>query len=358
MNDATHSKTLVLVVGAGASKEVNLPVGAELRTQIARALDIRYVDGYRRSSGDSVIDDAYHVLASAADPHRVDTNPFIQSSWRIRDAMPQAISIDNFIDSHRNDGRIAICGKLAIARCILAAEAESALFVNRRSDRNARINFAGVEGTWFNAFFQLLTENCQEAEIDQRLARVAIVSFNYDRCIAHYLHGALQNYYGIPSERATQAMSNLQIFHPYGSVGQLPWQSEHNGVDYGINPGGKNLIKISEGIRTFTEGIDPDHSSVVEIRRTLEHAQRIAFLGFAFHRLNLQLLFPGLTDGQQVMNRPTYATGHGISNADGQEIQNELSALGAVFQERFHFRNDLTCDKLFREFWRSLSLQP
>lgn len=357
MNDAFHPKTLVLVVGAGASKEVNLPVGAELRTKIAQALDIRYEDGFRRSSGDGVIDDAYRVLATAGDSRRGDINPFLHCSWRIRDAMPQAISIDNFIDSHRNDGRIAICGKLAIARCILLAEAQSALFVNQR-DSTPRIDFAGVEGTWFNAFFQLLTENCQESEIDQRLGQVAIVSFNYDRCIAHYLHGALQNYYGITPERATQAMSNLQIYHPYGSVGQLPWQCQRDGVAYGSNPGGQKLVKIAEGIRTFTEGIDPEHSSIVEIRRTLEHSHRIAFLGFAFHRLNLRLLFPGLADGQKILNRLTYATGHGISNADGQEIRNELIALGAVYKDRFHFRNDLTCATLFREFWRSLSLQP
>lgn len=357
MNNAIHPKTLVLVVGAGASKEVNLPVGAELRTKIARALDIRYKDGNQRSSGDCTIEDAYRILARVADPNRGDTSKFIRSSWRIRDAMPQAISIDNFIDSHRNDEGIPICGKLAIARCILAAEAESALFVNQR-DRSPRINFAGVEGTWFNAFFQLITENCQETEIDQRLAQVAIVSFNYDRCIAHYLHGALQNYYGISCERAAQAMSHLRIFHPYGSVGELPWQHQQNGVDYGCDPGGQKLVEISKGIRTFTEGIDPDHSSIVEIRRTLESAHRVAFLGFAFHRLNLKLLFPGLSDGQQVLNRPTYATGHGISNADGQEIRDELSALGAVFRDRFYFRNDLTCSTLFKEFWRSLSLQP
>lgn len=356
MNAPTHSKTLVLIVGAGASKEVNLPVGAELRTRIARALNIRYEDGYRRNSGDGAIDEAFHVLARASNQNRPDINPYLHSSWRIHDAMPQAISIDNFIDSHRHDGRIAICGKLAIARCILLAEAESALFVNRQS-RNPQIAFSGVEETWFNAFFQLLTENCQETEIDQRLSQVAIVSFNYDRCIAHYLHGALQNYYGITSERAAQALSNLRIFHPYGSVGQLPWQSLRVGVEYGSNVGGERLVRISEGIRTFTEGIDPDHSDIVEIRRTLEHAKKVAFLGFAFHRLNLRLLFPGLADGQQVLNRPTYATGHGISNADGEEIRNELSALGAVFQDRFHFRNDLTCAKLFREFWRSLSLQ-
>lgn len=355
MNDAAHSKTLVLIVGAGASKEVNLPVGAELRTRIARALDIRYEDGYRRSSGDGVVEEGFRTLASS-NQNSQNIDPYLYSSWRIRDAMPQAISIDNFIDSHRNDGRIAICGKLAITRCILLAEAESALFVNRQS-RNPQIDFTAVENTWFNAFFQLLTENCQESEIDQRLSQVAIVSFNYDRCIAHYLHGALQNYYGITSQRAAQALSNLRIFHPYGSVGQLPWQSQHDGVEYGSNVGGERLVKVSEGIRTFTEGIDPDYSKIVEIRRTLEHARKIAFLGFAFHRLNLRLLFPGLADGQQVLDRPTYATGYGISYSDGEEIRNELSALGAVSRDRFYLRNDLTCAKLFREFWRSLSLQ-
>lgn len=357
MNDINSPKTLVLVVGAGASKEVNLPVGAELRAKIAQVLNIRYDNGYRRINGDAVIDEAFRVLATAADSRKADINPFLHSSWRIRDAMPQASSIDNFIDSHRNDARIAVCGKLAIARCLLKAEAESALFVNR-CDPFPRIKFADVEGTWFNAFFQLLTENCQEVEIDQRLSQVAIISFNYDRCIAHYLHGALQTYYGITAERAAQAMSNLQIFHPYGSVGQLPWQVQRDGVDFGINPSGQNLVRISEGIKTFTEGIDPDHSSIVEIRRSLATAQRIAFLGFAFHRLNLGLLFPGLADGHQVLNRSTYATGHGISDADGQEIRKELGNLGAVFQERFYFRNDLTCARLFREFWRSLSLLP
>lgn len=356
MNKEAQPKSLVLVVGAGASKEVNLPVGAELRMKIAKVLDIKYPDGYQRSSGDRIIDEAFRQLVKEANSLNLDINPYLKTSWRIRDAMPQSISIDNFIDSHRNESQIAVCGKLAIARCILEAEANSALFVNYRESIR-KINFAGVQETWYNAFFQLLTENCQESDIDERLSKVAIVSFNYDRCIAHYLHGALQNYYGITTERATKAMKNLQIFHPYGSVGQLPWQSQQDGVEYGSEPSCNTLIKISNGLRTFTEGVDPKHSDVVEIREALKSAQRIAFLGFAFHRLNLELLFPGLEDGQQIKNRPTYATGLGISNADCQEIRAELGDLGAVFNERFNFRNDLTCAHLFREYWRSLSLQ-
>lgn len=348
-------KSLVLVVGAGASKEVNLPVGSELRSRIADALDIRYEDGYSRRGGDGTIDDAFREIAREQDSRRQDINPFLHSSWRIRDAMPQAISIDNFIDSHRGDERIAVCGKLAIARCILAAEAESTLYVNRR-EAYPKINFARVESTWFNAFFQLLSENCQEHEIDERFARVSVVTFNYDRCIEHYLHGALQNYYGVSPKRATEAMSRLQIFHPYGSVGLLPWQEPREGIDFGASVGGRGLIAASKRIRTFTEGIDPDRSDVTEIRQTLQHADRIAFLGFAFHRLNLALLFPGLPDGAQVLNRPTFATGLGMSSADGQQIEAELSAIGAVFAKRFHFRNDLTCAGLFKEYSRSLGI--
>lgn len=351
------SKSLILIVGAGASSEVNLPVGTQLRSQIARALDIKYPDGYNRSSGDGTLDAAIRILAKARDPFRGDMNPFLRTSWHIRDAMPQSISIDNFIDSHRNDEDIKTCGKLAIARCILQAESKSSLFVDPK-DLQARINFAEVEVTWFNAFFQLITENCQVTEIEQRLRQVAIISFNYDRCIEHYLHSALQNYYGITPEQATQAMSNLLVFHPYGSVGHLPWQDKQNGVAFGSDVYAEKLIKISEGLKTFTEGIDPDHSEIIEIRKELARAERIAFLGFAFHRLNLKLLFPGLVNGQKVLKRPTFATGLGISHADVEIIKKELSNLGAVFHEEFYFRNDLTCAMLFREFWRSLSLQP
>lgn len=348
-------KSLVLVVGAGASKEVNLPVGAELKSKIATALNIRYENGYKSRSGDGTIDDAFREIARDLNPERPDINSLLRSSWRIRDAMPQAISIDNFIDSHRDDERIALCGKVAIARCILAAESTSTLYANNR-ESYPKINFAKIEPTWFNSFFQLLSENCQEHEIDQRFDRVSVVCFNYDRCIEHYLHGALQNYYGVSQERATEVMSHLQIFHPYGSVGLLPWQNRQEGLDFGADVGGRALLAASQRIRTFTEGTNPDESDVSEIRKTLQEADRIAFLGFAFHRLNLDLLFPGIPEGAETLKRPTFATGLGMSRADGEVISAELSRVGAVFAENFRFRTDLTCAGLFKEYWRSLGV--
>jgi len=113
--------------------------------------------------------------------------------------MPQAISIDNFIDSHRDDERISQCGKLPVARCILEAESQSTLLVDQSNIYN-KLDFGLVENTWFNAFFQFLTENCQKADIPARLQQISIISFNYDRCIEHYLHVALQNYYGMEAK--------------------------------------------------------------------------------------------------------------------------------------------------------------
>ena len=346
------SISLVLVVGAGASKEVNLPIGSELRTRIASALDIRFdAYGTRHISGDGVIEDAFRELIRDSEHRNI--NHFLASSWRIRDAMPQAMSIDNFIDSHRSDDRITICGKLAIARCILAAEAESYLFVDR-NDRYPKINFARVGSTWFNSLFQLLTESCQADDIDARLSQVAIITFNHDRCVEHYLHGALQNYYGMTPDRATEAIANLRVFHPYGSVGSLPWQRQSGSIGYGAEVGARTLIDSAQKIKTFTEGIDPATSEIESIRSTLSQATRVVFLGFAFHRLNVSLLFPGLADGERVVNRPVFATGLGISRADCDEIGAELSKRGAVIAERFQLRNDLACAGLFKEYWRSL----
>lgn len=305
--------------------------------------------------GDNVINDAFHILAASA-PGRGGINPYLHAAWRIRDAMPQAISIDNFIDSHRSDEKIALCGKLGIARCILTAESNSHLQI-ARGNINNKLDFSGLETTWFHTFFQLLTENCQQADLPQRLSKVVIICFNYDRCIEHYLYSALQNYYDLKPEEAAAVLSNLEIHHPYGTVGKLPWQDQKGGFDFGATPSPKQLLALAGELRTFTEGIDANTSNISAIRGALSNSCRIAFLGFAFHRLNIELLFPGLADGAKVRVCPVYATAHGISQADLQMIKQELTNNGGIHPEHVYLRNDLKCSQLIREFWRSLSLQ-
>lgn len=348
-------KSLVLVLGAGASHEVNLPIGAELKARIAEHLDIRFENGHQQDSGDERITYALKAIAAATDGGRGDINPLLDVCWLIRDAMPQAMSIDNFIDSHRGDPRIALCGKLAIARCILEAEAGSALTIDRSNIYN-KINFAGVAGTWYNAFFQLLTENCSVDQLAERIATIAVISFNYDRCFEHYLYHSLQNYYGISLTEAARLVAGLEIHHPYGTVGPLPWMSPRGGTEYGSVTGNLRLQDLAAQLRTFTEGTDPAASDINAIRATIASARRIAFLGFAFHRINVDLLFPGVPAGTPAQTESVFATAISISASDCNAIAGELSTKALHPRDKVLIRNDLTCAKLFGEFWRSLSL--
>ncbi len=356
MSATSSRKEFVLVLGAGASKEAQLPTGTELKQEIAKVSDIRFKDGFTRSSGDALVETALRRIAKKLSS-RADIKPLLHVCWRICNAMPLAISIDNFIDTHRADEQVAICGKVAIARCILTAENHSLLKVDTSNIYN-KLDFARVSDMWFTAFFQLLTENCQREDLAERLKKFAILCFNYDRCVEHYLHSALQNYYALTAKEATEALANLEIRHPYGTVGGLPWQDRNNRIDFGGTPDAQQLIDLSEQLRTFTEGTDPNTSDIYAIRSLLLNAGRIVFLGFAFHRLNLQLLFQAEAPDQRLpLGQPwVYGTALGISASDVDVIRFKLSDMLHTDNGQIYIRNDLTCSQLFHEYWRSLSL--
>lgn len=350
---ANKSKSLVLVVGAGASKEVGLPIGADLRSEIASLLNIQFPDGYTQRSGDRLITETFRALAQTTAPIG-DINPFLTASWAIRDAVFQAASIDNFIDAHRGNKLIELCGKLAIARTILAAEANSKMHVDPSNIYN-KMNFKELEATWYCPFFRMIVDNCQLEAIPERLQSIAIITFNYDRCIENYLHASLVNYYGIPVDKATDLIGNLRIFHPYGFIGDLPWRSGQPSVAFGQEVGRDNLLKISHRLKTFTEGTDETHSDIIELRATMKSATRIAFLGFAYHRQNLELLFGRKTGPTSPKMTFVGGTAKDISESDCSVIGNELRNRAGYIPSILPLRRDLTCCQFMHEYSRTLA---
>jgi hypothetical protein len=348
-------KSLVFVLGAGASKEVSLPIGTELKSEIERLLDIRFQYGSRQESGDHQVTEALHLIASKEKDLPGQINPFLHMCRRIRDAMPQAISIDNFIDCHADEPKIAVCGKLAIARAILAAEAKSTLTINRNNIYN-KLDFAKNSKTWFNGFFQLLTENCRVEDLPARLRSVGVVTFNYDRCFEHYVFNAIQNYYGVSADKSAELLTNLEIHHPYGMVGGLPWMRRQTSIDFGSDVHASELVSVSQQLRTFTEGTDPTVSDIESIRATVSDAKRLVFLGFAFHRLNMDLLFGTSGAAKMKSTQGVFGSAFGISPSDCSMITNEFSAHTGLSIGPIQLRNDLTCAPLVQEYWRSLSL--
>ena len=340
---------------------MNLPIGSELISQIAASLDFR-LDNFgslKSGAGDAEI---YHSFVQLAQQARVSNsqatnlNPYFKASRHISDAMPLAPSIDNFINSHQSNQMIATCGKLAIASCILKAESRSSLYIDPSNSYN-KMKIKNSTPHWFNAFFQKLTTDCRISDLEERLKKISIISFNYDRCIEHYLFHTLQIYYEISREEAATALTHLDIYHPYGTVGKLPWQSQKDGIEFGATPHTAQLIAVSKQIQTFTEGIDESKSDILNIRETVANAQRIAFLGFAFHPLNLKLLFSDMKySASDFHQNSIYATAHGISLSDIQHIKSELVRVAGFQDSSIHLRSNLMCSQIFYEYSRGLAL--
>lgn len=246
-------KKLAIVVGAGASKEYSLPIGIELKQRIGSLLDIRFEHGFRQQSGDPLIMDAIRHICR---PKNENVNQYLHAALRIRDSLPQAPSIDQFIHTQRGDFRIETCGKLAIVRAILEAEANSLLYI-QRDGRSDVFDFNRTQNTWLNALFRVVIDGCKADELDERFSALSLIVFNYDRCIEHYLFHALRNYYSVSVARAASLIGRIRIFHPYGSVGELPWQNSSEHVEYGAEPSIGQLLNLKDGIKTFTEGTDP-----------------------------------------------------------------------------------------------------
>jgi len=349
----SNKKTLY-IVGSGASKEAGLPTGYELKEKIANLLNIIFKDGYTQSGGDRQICEAIRIHVKQSEINKRDINPYLHAAWRIRDAMPQAISIDNFIDTHNDDKKIELCGKLAIVLSILDAERSSKLYIDPSNIYN-RLNFSAIEETWYSNFMKLLSENCTKHNLSKRLNSIALIVFNYDRCIEHFLYHSLQNYYGLKADEADKLVNDIEIYHPYGVVGALPWQGGHS-VGFGAKLQPKELLNSADKIKTFTEGTDPQSSEILAIRKNVINTDRVVFLGFAYHKLNMKLLMP---DGPLLKSsnaRFCFGTAKGISNKDCGIIKCEIKSDYKLSMNACEIRNELDCYHLFKEYWRSLSL--
>lgn len=232
--------------------------------------------------------------------------------------MSQAISIDNYLHTHSEERKIVLMGKLAIAASILEAEAACAI----RVEPHGEIKFGALTQTWHATFFRMLTEDVKKDAVEDIFENIVFVSFNYDRCIEHYIAEALRNYFLMPRVDAQKLALKLKVIHPYGQVGKLPWQVRNDGgVPFGLNYSPQILPSISDEIRTFTEQVEDD-GRLVEMRSVLTEAEQIVCLGFSYGRMNLELLKVG--DNKKPYQGACYGASYGISKQNQAFLSYEL----------------------------------
>jgi hypothetical protein len=190
------SKT-IFVLGAGASNEVDLPLGSGLAKTISEKVGIRFNEiGAPLPGGDFSL---YNALKAK---FRSEVGEYQKAGWTIYEGVLLANSIDDFLDRHASNPRVVQYGKLAIVASILEKEHASRIFTSNVRPRDHQFISSTTE-TWYPRLLKLLGTGVSVERLDHLFENVAFIDFNYDRCLPHYL-----------IEASCPAMSGASVFTP------------------------------------------------------------------------------------------------------------------------------------------------
>jgi hypothetical protein len=340
----------VLVIGAGAGFDIEMPLGSRLAEKIAKSVDF-YIDGGEYKRGDQRIAEELQRIG--------DWGSFLSAGRMIAGGIRYSRSIDNYVHTHSDKAAVKTVAKIAIAQTILDAEKNCHIAIEPEIHPPRFRDEVKAYSSWLSDFFSVLQDGVVEAKnLGDIFNNLTIINFNYDRCIEHFLFHAMQRLYPSKGETYITELINtkLKIFHPYGVVGNLPWQSRTNAVHFG---GGRfnDLAELSEQIRTYNEEVE-DAKKVDTIRDEILRAKRIVFLGFHFHKQNVELLSPSPSSSPVSGTVVVYATQVARSYADLQLIQEQRVPRilhGRTVLPSSSFTTLRGCGEFFRDFSGVLS---
>lgn len=298
----------LFVVGAGASAEFGLPIGATLIKQIAHSLRFRFEHGQLKE-GDYEISS---FIRSKFQRNEIDSA--FRAGRQISDGVLFSSSIDNYVFQRSDNPEIEKIAKLTILHSILKAEGSSALRTNRN---NEDIDFDNIEKTWIRVFFRICFDKVDKQAIAEALQRVTIICFNYDRCIQQFMIYAMARLYSITQEEALDLLQNLTIIHPYGSVGDLHSKTRKS-IPFGCSPN-SDLLEQFNNIKTFNEQIQ-DAELITQIKSSVKQARNVVFLGFGFHSQNMEIL----KEIGNPASKKAFSTSFGLSDPDKIEIDHKV----------------------------------
>lgn len=329
-----RTKTTI-VVGAGASTELQFPDGPAMLSRIAGGLD------FARLGTEVVSDDIAAMaghLEAIAEAARVKQSHLFKAGQQIRSAARLGGSMDAVLEQFGDNPMVLAVGKLAITHFTLVAEAESPLAAEPRDPGDLPVR--GGEN-WLYQLAQMIVSGVPSAKADRCLDNLAIVNFNYDRSIETYLPWALSMAFGMSIVEARELVAEkLRVLHVYGTPGKLDWQAGEMPVaDWGAAEV-EDLPAIVEQVYTMSERLE-ERGFKRKLFGELIFGKRLLFLGFGFDATNCSLLFdapmehnpevmitmPGASEAQQVAVRkvllhlPKLKNDDAITFADSQAWQ-------------------------------------
>ncbi|MET3781751.1 hypothetical protein ABIC32_002403 [Brevundimonas sp. 1080] len=256
-----------------------MPVGFALATRIQSMAEHNLA---YPNDADSTIVSALHQSPTGYD------GPARQALSRIATSVTSRDSIDDFVNEWAAMPRLAEIAKLCIAQVIIAAESATFLGPHSRGETTPAVLLASMRPTWLDQVVRYVgSPRFERRRLHDALATTSFVVFNYDRCIEYYLYANLTSVQGLSAADAAVAISRINIIHVYGAIDPMPelgGRTSFGAVD------ARGLTFAASGLQTYCESIT---SHVAErIRATVQHAERLVFLGCAFHPQNMAALFP------------------------------------------------------------------
>ncbi len=311
-----------LVVGAGASMELQFPSNAELLARIIQGYD------FKRAGSDTSTRDGQLLLRNIyklAERLHKPVEEIAAAAERLRNACRLGRSVDSVLEQYDHDPLVLACGKLAITFFMGQAESRSSL---KEAPRVAgELPLQGkVAEHWVYQLGQLITSGVPRSRIGHTLEQLTIVNFNYDRSVEHFLPYALVMAYGIELKEAQEVIADkLDVIHPHGMIGRLPWQKgEAPQAEWGVEQPW-NLHAIAAQLKSLAER-STDRNAVRDLRLAVANAKRLVFLGFGFQPQNLDLLFENtLSHNPEVL-----VSTHGMSAGNAATVAHMLRRLAGL----------------------------
>jgi len=333
-----RSKT-TLVVGPGAGLEIQMPGRAELLNKVAQGFDFARL-GTELQTRDMQVLDRYfekfgRQMGSSGERLK-------EASQAIRVSARVGSTVDAILEQHSHDQMASAAAKLALVYYTLQAESRSPLLLEPRDPGDLPLR--GTEH-WLFHLGRLLTSGVARNMADKAFDNLSIINFNYDRSIQHYLPFVVSMAFGLTlNEARTMVGQKLNITHPLGNAGRLPWEpGENPDVEWG-NEEPWNLHNLVKEIQTASERMR-NRQYVTALQAAIAGSKKIIFLGFDFDPATIDFLFdyslshdPDVIAVTQGMNEATQSAAYRLlRRRTGIEGDNLISMLD---MRRFNFMRD------------------
>ena len=304
------NKPTVFVLGAGASVDYGFPLGEKLLEDIYNFLSIR-------KNFSTVRNLLCDLKYSKKEPDK-----FLKS---FQESLDCTASIDDLIASlSKRDQIYSDAGKLCIAISLTNKEEESNLKPQKVKDKDGKEAYVFQEG-WYKYLWNILYEDANGLE-DLLKNKIKFITFNYDRSLQQYLYLKALGFFGRSKKETGDILKQIPIYHIYGKLGRLPWEEKESDSieenDYKLLhfslPDLKDkdkLTNIAKSLINYHEGQN-DEDLTKNIRNAFLGAENIFFLGFGYHKQNIEVLRP-TSDGPY--GRVEYVSGTIFGLGDQQK---------------------------------------